>query len=135
MRPRGVRCRNPFCTRKGSYTSSIVSASSPTAAAMVPTPTGPPSNFSMIARRIRASISSRPNSSTSSIASASRATSRVMWPCAFTCAKSRTRRSSRLATRGVPRARRASSCAPGPSIPALITAAVRCTISSISGVG
>ena len=33
-------------------------------------PTGPPSNFSMIARRMRASMSSRPNWSTSSICSA-----------------------------------------------------------------
>src|SRR5437867_12636989 len=51
-RPRGVRCRNPCCTRNGSYTSSIVVASSPIAAPMLFNPTGPPSNFSMIVLRI-----------------------------------------------------------------------------------
>ena len=42
MRPRGVRAMNPSCKRKGSYTSSIVPASSPVAAAMVSRPTGRP---------------------------------------------------------------------------------------------
>jgi hypothetical protein len=50
-----------------------------------------------------------------SICSASLATASVMWPCARTCAKSRARRSSRLATRGVPRLRRAISKAPSSS--------------------
>src|SRR5689334_16775497 len=47
-RPRGVRCRKPSCSRYGSYTSSIVSGSSPSATASVERPTGPPSNFSRI---------------------------------------------------------------------------------------
>src|SRR3989449_6676000 len=42
-RPRGVRARKPCCMRNGSYTSSSVPGSSPTAAAMVVSPTGPPS--------------------------------------------------------------------------------------------
>ena len=54
--------------------------------------------------------------STSSIASASSATARVISPSARTSAKSRTRRSSRLTIRGVPRERRAISCAPAGSI-------------------
>src|SRR6185437_8281099 len=98
MRPRGVRWRNPCCTRKGSYTSSIVFASSAIAAPIVLRPTGPPSNFSMIVLRMRASMSSRPKVSTSSRASACSAIDLVMTPFPLTCAKSRTRRSSRFAT-------------------------------------
>ena len=66
-------------------------------------PTGPPPNLSMIVVRIRRSSSSKPCSSTSSRASAARAvwTSIVSFPA--TSAKSRSRRSSRLAMRGVPR--------------------------------
>src|SRR5437899_9814689 len=79
-RPRGVRLRYPSCRRYGSYTSSIVSASSLTAAASVSSPTGPPPNLSVIARRRLRSRSSRPASSTSSAASASRATGRVTLP-------------------------------------------------------
>src|SRR2546429_3642078 len=65
-RPRGVRARKPCCMRNGSYTSSSVPGSSPTAAAMVVSPTGPPSNCSMMVFKIRPSMSSSPNSSTSS---------------------------------------------------------------------
>ena len=50
--------------------SSIASRSSLIAAARLPTPTGPPSNFSMIVRSSRRSISSKPCSSTSSSGSA-----------------------------------------------------------------
>src|SRR5216684_3015139 len=86
QRPRGVRARNPCCMRKGSYTSSSVPASSPTAAAMVVSPTGPPSNCSMMVFRIRPSMSSRPNSSTSSRFNASTATAAVIFPPARTSA-------------------------------------------------
>ena len=41
-RPRGVRANIPFWMRNGSYTSSTVSASSPTLIASVDRPTGPP---------------------------------------------------------------------------------------------
>ena len=44
-RPRDVRCRKPCWIRYGSSTSSMVSRSSPIAAARLSTPTGPPSNF------------------------------------------------------------------------------------------
>ena len=44
-RPRGVRCRKPSWSRYGSYTSSIVSGSSPSVTASVESPTGPPPNF------------------------------------------------------------------------------------------
>jgi len=57
-RPRGVRFRNPAWIRNGSYTSSSVPGSSPTATATVLSPTGPPANFSMMAVRMRLSISS-----------------------------------------------------------------------------
>ena len=50
--------------------------SSPTLAARVPSPTGPPSNFSTIVRRIWRSIGSRPSASTSRSASASSAIAR-----------------------------------------------------------
>ena len=43
----GLRSRNPRWIRKGSTTSSRVPRSSPTAAARVSSPTGPPSNFSI----------------------------------------------------------------------------------------
>ena len=43
-RPRGVRLRNPCCSRNGSMTSSMVSFSSPIAAARVSWSTGPPLN-------------------------------------------------------------------------------------------
>src|SRR4029450_6282663 len=45
-RPREVRCRKPCWIRKGSNTSSIVSRSSPIAAARLSMPTGPPANLS-----------------------------------------------------------------------------------------
>ena len=57
------------------------------------------------ARRISRSSRSSPASSTSSRSSASRATRASIVPAPRTSAKSRTRLSSRLATRGVPRER------------------------------
>src|SRR5207247_5451300 len=63
-RPRCVRCTKPSCSKYGSYTSSIVSASSLKAAARVSRPTGPPPNFSVIARSSLRSSASRPPSST-----------------------------------------------------------------------
>src|SRR5689334_16520328 len=84
----------------------MVSASSPTAAANVSIPTGPPSNLLIIALRMARSIWSKPQPSISSSSSAPNVTSRVTTGAACTSAKSRTRRSSRLAIRGVPRARR-----------------------------
>ena len=62
------------------------------------------------------SLRSRPPASTSSIASAASATSASIAPRSLTWAKSRTRLSSRLATRGVPRERSAIVCAPSASI-------------------
>ena len=44
-RPRGVRFRKPCMMRKGSWTSSSVEASSPTATATDERPTGPPLNL------------------------------------------------------------------------------------------
>ncbi len=58
------------------------------------------------------SISSKPSASTFSMSIAASATSRVISPPARTWAKSRTRRSRRLAMRGVPRERLAISLAP-----------------------
>ena len=64
MRPRAVRIRKPCWIRNGSSTSSMVPRSSPTAAARLSMPTGPPSNFSMIVSRscgpARRSPSDRP---------------------------------------------------------------------------
>src|SRR6266496_4654241 len=73
-RPREVRWRKPCWIRNGSSTSSIVSRSSPIAAARLSMPTGPPANLSSTVRRSLRSITSSPERSTSSIASASRAT-------------------------------------------------------------
>jgi hypothetical protein len=85
-RPRDVRSRNPAWMRNGSWMSSSASRSSLSAAARLPTPTGPPPNFSMIVRNSRRSTSSKPCSSTSSIFSAFAATSAVIVPSARTCA-------------------------------------------------
>ena len=60
----------------------------------------------MMVSSSRRSTSSKPWASTSRRARASRATAAVIAPAARTWAKSRTRRSRRLATRGVPRLRR-----------------------------
>ena len=79
--------------------------SSPRDAAIAPTPTGPPPNFSMIVARMRRSSSSNPCSSTSRRASAWRAVSRSISSLWATSAKSRSRRRRRLAMRGVPRLR------------------------------
>src|SRR5882672_795655 len=93
----------------------MASSSSLSEAAIVLSPTGPPEYFCRIVSMRLRSTSSSPCPSTPSICSASFATARVMWPCARTWAKSRARRSSRLATRGVPRLRRAISKAPSSS--------------------
>ena len=113
--------------------SSMASVSSLMAAARAPTPTGPPSNLSMMVRRSLRSTSSKPWSSTSSSAHASRATAAVMSPSARTCAKSRTRRSRRFAMRGVPRLRRAISAAPSGSIGTPRIREDRFTMNSRSG--
>ncbi len=85
-RPRGVRCRKPCWMRNGSSTSSMVSRSSPMAAARFSTPTGPPANFSITAERSFLSMRSRPIASTSSMRSAVSATPAVTSPVAFTSA-------------------------------------------------
>ena len=82
---------------------------------MVSTPTGPPPNFSTMVERMRRSIGSSPAWSMASRWSARAATSRVTVPSPSTSAKSRTRRSRRLAMRGVPRERRAISAPPSAS--------------------
>ena len=66
------------------------------------------------------------------IISQSSATWRVMIPPAFTWAKSRTRRSIRLAMRGVPRDRLAISMAPASSIGTSKIPAERLTMSASS---
>jgi hypothetical protein len=93
-----------------------VSGSSPTAAASVESPTGPPPTFSTTARNTLWSRRSRPYSSTSNSSSPARARSRVMSPSWCTSAKSRTRLSSRFAMRGVPRERFAIASAPSASV-------------------
>ena len=116
MRPRGVRWRKPIWMRYGSIMSSMVSSSSPMATAMLFSPTGPPANFCMMVCSTIVSIMSSPCSSISSRRSAPPAIARLMTPSPVTCAKSRTRRSRRLAMRGVPRERRAISPHPSSSI-------------------
>ena len=74
------------------------------------------------------SLRSRPARSTSSISSADAATSAVILPSSLTWAKSRTRFSSRLATRGVPRERSAIATAPAGSISTSRIFAERSTI-------
>src|SRR6516225_3396761 len=86
MRPRAVRTRNPCWMRKGSVTSSSVSRSSPSAAARLSIPTGPPSKRSMIAVSSLRSRVSKPSRSTSSRSSAASATPAPMRPSARTCA-------------------------------------------------
>ena len=103
--PLGVRCIKPSCIKKGSYTSSSVPASSPTAVAMVVMPTGPPLNFSMMVERIRLSISSNPCSSTFNAFNACCVMPRSISPSFNTCAKSLTLLNKPLAIRGVPRLR------------------------------
>ena len=61
-----VRSRNPSCSRYGSYTSSIVSASSLVDAAMVSKPTEPLPNLSMMASGTCRSAPSKPSSFTRS---------------------------------------------------------------------
>ena len=73
-------------------------------------------------------MSSNPAVSTPSQARASCATGRVIRPSARISAKSRIRRTSRLATRGVPRARLATSSAAAGSIATFKTLAERETM-------
>ena len=86
MRPRDVRWRNPSWIRYGSTTSSSVPRSSPTAAARLSTPTGPPSNFSITVSKSLRSIVSKPCGSTSSRSIAAFATRSSTVPSPFTCA-------------------------------------------------
>jgi len=109
--PLGVRCRNPSCIRKGSYTSSSVPDSSPTAVAMVVIPTGPPLNLSMMVVRILLSISSKPNSSTFNALRPCCVQPKSITPLPNTMAKSRMRRNNPFAIRGVARLRPAISLA------------------------
>ena len=131
-RPRGVRVKKPSCIRYGSYTSSMVEASSPVMALSVSSPTGPPPNLSIIVVSIARSSFSRPSSSTSSMSMPCRATSSVITPPARICAKSRTRLSMRLAMRGVPRLRRAISSTPSSSVRTLRIPALRRTMAESS---
>ena len=97
--------------RNGSYTSSIVPASSPTAVAMVVMPTGPPLNFSIMALKMRLSISSKPFLSTFRASKAFFATAMLIFPSERIWAKSLTRLRSRFAIRGVPLERRGRTVA------------------------
>ena len=84
---------------------------------------------------MRRSMASSPRWSTSRAVRAWSATARVITPPAFTWAKSRTRRSIRLAMRGVPRLRLAISMAPSSSMGTSRMPAERLTIrASSSGV-
>src|SRR6266545_3740477 len=114
--PRGVRLRNPCWIKNGSYTSSMVSLSSQIAAARVSRPTGPPPNLSIMVSMISRSTWSNPIWSISRSCREFWTTILVMTPSAFTCAKSRTLRRRRLAMRGVPLLRQASSCDPSGSM-------------------
>ena len=110
MRPCGVRSMNPRRSRNGSWTSSIVSVSSDRTAASAATPTGPEANFWTIAASSLRSAESSPSSSISIIRIADRAVASSTRPSPWTSALSRTRLSSRLTMRGVPRPRRAIAC-------------------------
>ena len=77
-------------------------------------------------------MASRPRPSTSSRISASSATLASTTASPPTEAKSRTRRSRRLATRGVPRERLAISAPPSLAIDIFSTRAARCTMVSSS---
>ena len=72
--------KKPICIKYGSYTSSIVSTSSPIVAASVSKPTGPPLYFNIIVSRIFLSISSNPISSISNLFKAIFAISSVTSP-------------------------------------------------------
>ncbi|MPM82304.1 hypothetical protein SDC9_129365 [bioreactor metagenome] len=133
--PRGVRFKNPICIRYGSYTSSIVTVSSPTVADNVSSPTGPPSKLLIIIVSILLSRLSRPSSSISSFPRAISAIPCVILPSPITCAKSRTRFNRRLAILGVPLERFAISAAPSGVIGISNIPALRVTICiSSSGV-
>ena len=69
--PRSVRDTNPICIKYGSYTSSIVSISSPVDAASDSIPTGPPLYCSINTWRTFLSVLSSPSSSISSLFNAS----------------------------------------------------------------
>ena len=103
--------------RNGSYTSSTVSVCSPTLMASVDRPTGPPPNCA--AQRAEDGavdlVEAALVDAEQRQAVAGRCRRRSA-PSARTSAKSRTRRSRRLAMRGVPRLRRAISHAPSSSM-------------------
>ena len=111
-RRRSRRCRTPR----------------PTATARVDSPTGPPPNRRHSASSTARSSRSSPASSTSNSASAAWAASWSTWPWPCTWAQSRTRRSSRLAMRGVPRERLAISAMPASSASTPSSRAERCRI-------
>ena len=92
--------------------SSMASRGSDSAAAMVSMPTGPPPKFHGDASQI--AMIERVEPARVDLELRERAIGDLRIDCAWpsTLAKSRTRRSSRPATRGVPRARRAISWAP-----------------------
>ena len=116
-RPRGVRCNRPCCSRNGSTVSSSVSRCSARAAAMRVDPDRAAAVVLAIGAQVAAvqaveARDRRPPAGAGCDRPACASTGR---PSPSTVAKSRTRRSSRVATRGVPRARRAISCAPSGS--------------------
>ena len=134
-RPRGVRFSRPDWIRKGSTTSSRVSVSSPRLTARFWMPTGPPPKCSMISCEVAAVQgfeAQRVDPQPSQPAVGGRPVDDARDPS--TWAKSRTRRSRRLAARGVPRLRRAISRAPSGSMPMPRMPALRVTmIASSSG--
>ena len=81
----------------------MVSPFSETAVARVLSPTGPPLNLSISVVRILLSISSKPCASTCKAFNPIWVMFRLMVPSPLICAKSRIRRKSALAIRGVPR--------------------------------
>jgi len=103
--------------------------SSVKAAAIFSTPTGPPPYCVLTISKYRLSASDKPISSTPSISKASFTSFKVTNPSLLTWAKSRTRRKSLLATRGVPRLLLAISPAASLSILTFNTSAVLSTIS------
>ena len=113
MRPRGVRWTRPCWMRKGSTISSIASRGSDSAAAIVSMPTGPPPKLSAI--RLEIAPVERVEAERIDLEPA-RAPGRRPWRRSprpsRPSAKSRTRRRSRVAMRGVPRERRAISVLP-----------------------
>ena len=84
--PLGVLDKKPICIKYGSYTSSIVSISSPIVAASVSSNNGPPIYYSIIVLNNLLSNSSKPISSISSLFKAIFAISKVIFPSLKTAA-------------------------------------------------